>query len=463
MSTDTSRTNFYTQGPLVPTLLKTALPIILVMSMNGLLTVADALFLGRFVGSDALSAVTLMFPAYMILVATATLITSGMSSILARDLGAGRYTDAQRVFTGAHGLSLGIGLLTVAVFSVAGYPLILLAAEGSEAIAHMAYIYMAITAWTSPLLFVLSIQSDALRSEGFVMQMAGVSLFVSLLNIALNFVFVVVLNHGVAGTAAGTALAQLLSLLVIVGFRLRADSHLKPAVLLRTSWVSCWRPIFALGAPQSLNFAGIAIGSAATFAALQLIGSSGYETTVAAFGLLTRIMTFVFLPLLGLIHALQAMIGNNYGARAFERTDATLRLGLLTALFYSLAVQVILSLFARPIGFLFVDDPAIGSELVRILPINIALMFAAGPLFVIGGYFQALGDAKRAALISLIKPYFFFLPLLFLLPFYFGEVGIWLAGPAAEGLLLLLVAAILHSTARKSDARWGLFLANHPR
>ena len=91
MSNDTSRTNFYTQGPLVPTLLKTALPIIVVMSMNGLLTVADALFLGRFVGPDALSAVTLMFPAYMILVATATLISSGMSSILARHLGAGRY------------------------------------------------------------------------------------------------------------------------------------------------------------------------------------------------------------------------------------------------------------------------------------------------------------------------------------------------------------------------------------
>ena len=191
----------------------------------------------------------------------------------------------------------------------------------------MAFTYMAITAWTSPLLFVLSVQSDSLRSEGYVMQMAGVSLFVSLVNILLNFVFVVMLHFGVAGTAAGTALAQLLSLLVIIGFRLRADSHLKPDVLFRNSWTSCWRSIFALGAPQSLNFAGIAIGSAATFAALQLVGSNGYETTVAAFGLLTRIMTFVFLPLLGLIHALQAMIGNNYGAGAFERANATLRLG----------------------------------------------------------------------------------------------------------------------------------------
>lgn len=463
MSTDTSRTNFYTQGPLVPTLLKTALPIILVMSMNGFLTVADALFLGRFVGPDALSAVTLMFPAYMILVATATLISSGMSSILARDLGGERFADAQRVFTGAHGLSLGIGIVTVAVFSVAGYPLILAAAEGSAAIASMAFTYMAITAWTSPLLFVLSVQSDSLRSEGYVMQMAGVSLFVSLVNICLNFVLVVILDFGVAGTAAGTALAQLLSLLVIIGFRLRADSHLKPIVLFRHSWMSCWPRIFALGAPQSLNFAGIAIGSAATFAALQLVGSSGYETTVAAFGLLTRVMTFVFLPLLGLIHALQAMIGNNYGAGAFERTNATLRLGLLTAFFYSLAVQLLLSLFARPIGFLFVDDPAIVAELARILPINIALMFAAGPLFVIGGYFQALGDAKRAALISLIKPYFFFLPLLLVLSYTFGEVGIWLAGPVSEGLLLLLVAVMLTSAARHSNTRWGLFLADHPK
>ena len=138
-------------------------------------------------------------------------------------------TEAQRVFAGAHGLSVGVGLLTVAAFSVAGYPLIVIAAEGSEdALPDMAYTYMAITVCTSPLLFVLSIQSDALRCEGFVMQMAGVSLFVSLLNIALNFVFVVVMHYGVAGTAAGTALAQLLSLLVITGFRLRADSHLKP-------------------------------------------------------------------------------------------------------------------------------------------------------------------------------------------------------------------------------------------
>ena len=118
MPSASSRTNAYTQGPLVPTLLKTALPIILVMSMNGLLTVADAVFLGRFVGPDALSAVTLMFPAYMLLVATATLVSNGMNSILARRLGAGDLEGARSVFVGAHGLSLCAGAISIVLFSV---------------------------------------------------------------------------------------------------------------------------------------------------------------------------------------------------------------------------------------------------------------------------------------------------------------------------------------------------------
>ncbi|WP_298984939.1 MATE family efflux transporter [uncultured Roseibium sp.] len=460
MSTDMSQTNAFTQGPLVPTLLKTALPIVLVMSTNGLLTVADAMFLGHFVGPEALSAVTLMFPAYMLLIAAATLISGGMSSVLARALGGEQIRLAQGVFVGAHGLSLLAGATALLLFTMIGYPLILKAAEGSEPIARMAHIYLAITIWTSPLLFVLSVQSDALRCEGYVIQMAGVSLFVSLSNIAFNFLLVAILDFGVAGTACGTAMAQVLAFVFVIGFRMRTNSILKPQVLRSHSLTAHWVSILKLGAPQSLNFAGIALGSAATFASLQHFGSAGYEATVAAFGLMTRIMTFVFLPLLGLTQALQAMIGNNYGAGKWQRSDNTLRLGLVIAFFYCLSAQVLLTLFARQIGFLFVEDARIVGELDRIMPINIAMMLVTGPFFVIATYFQALGDAGRAAVISLIKPYFFFLPLLFVLPQYFGEIGIWLAGPAAECLLLLLTVAVLWSTARTNSTRWGLFVAS---
>lgn len=79
--------NQFLEAPLGLTYARTALPIIFVMGMNGLLAVADALFLGHYVGPDALAAVTLMFPIYMLIVALATLVSSGMSSLLARHLG----------------------------------------------------------------------------------------------------------------------------------------------------------------------------------------------------------------------------------------------------------------------------------------------------------------------------------------------------------------------------------------
>ncbi len=115
-----TQSNTFLTGPLGPIYAKTALPIIFVMGMNGLLSVADALFLGHYVGPEALAAVTLMFPIYMLIVALSTLVSSGMSSILARELGAGRMGAAEQVFAGAHGLALVVGLGLMALFIVFG-------------------------------------------------------------------------------------------------------------------------------------------------------------------------------------------------------------------------------------------------------------------------------------------------------------------------------------------------------
>ena len=110
--------NTFTSGPLGVIYARTALPIIFVMGMNGLLSVADALFLGWYVGPEALAAVTLMFPIYMGLVAVATLVSSGMSSILARHLGGGRFAEARQVFAGAHGLALAVGAALIVLFAL---------------------------------------------------------------------------------------------------------------------------------------------------------------------------------------------------------------------------------------------------------------------------------------------------------------------------------------------------------
>jgi Na+-driven multidrug efflux pump len=218
-----------------------------------------------------------------------------------------------------------------------------------------------------------------------------------------------------------------------------------------------WRQILALGAPQSLNFIGIALISAAIIAALQMEATNSYDVTVSAYGIITRIMTFVFLPLLGLAHAMQAITGNNYGADLWRRSDESLRLGVSIAAVYCVAVQIALIGFAHPVALLFVNDGKVAGEVARIMPVMLAMFFAAGPLVMIATYFQAIGDAGRAAVLGLAKPYAFATPLIFLLPFAYGEQGIWFAAPAAEILMLCLTAIILMGSARDNKLRWGLF------
>ncbi|MBU3036368.1 MATE family efflux transporter [Tritonibacter mobilis] len=448
-----SPTNHFLTGRLGPTYAKTALPIIFVMGMNGCLTVADALFLGHFVGPEALAAVTLMFPAYMLVVALATLVASGMSSRLARHLGAGDVPAAQEDYAGAHGLALAVAVALMVAFVLWGDAVTQAAAGGDATLAAMGHTYLRITVGCTPLLFVLSVNSDALRNEGRAGLMALMSLVVSLSNIAFNYLLIAKVELGVAGSALGTALAQALALALILGFRLRGNTVLRPAVLWQQSLIAGWGRMLALGAPQSLNFIGIALGSAAIMAALQWVEAPDYAKTLTAYGVITRLLTFTFLPLLGLSHAMQSITGNLYGAGERLRARQSLRLAIWIALIYCAVTQATLSFGAAQIASWFVADPGVIAQVARILPILGGLFVLAGPLMMVAMHFQAIGDAARAALLGLAKPYLFSIPLTFVLAAYFGETGIWLAAPLAEAALLLLTLSVLIDLRRRHGRR----------
>lgn len=450
-------TNTFTDGPLGTIYLKTALPIIFVMGMNGLLSVADALFLGIYVGPEALAAVTLMFPIYMLIVALSTLVSNGMSSLLARYLGAGDLDGARAIFAGAHGLAIALGAVLILLFVFFGQPLTLLAAGGSDSLAQMGLIYLRITVFFSPLLFVLSVNSDALRNEGRVGFMAAMSLLVSIANIGFNYVLIAVLEMGVAGSAYGTAAAQALAFGIIFAFRFFGDTSLRPSTLLLHSARRFGGQILALGAPQSLNFIGLALGSAAIITALQWVGSPGYADTVSAYGIITRVITFAFLPLLGLSFAMQTITGNNYGAALWQRADASLRIALWAALIYCAFVQVVVMSLPSQIASAFVEDAAVIAQVARILPIMTSVFFLMGPLMMVATYFQAIGSMGKAAILGLTKAYAFAIPLTFLLPVWIGEIGIWLAGPLAEVMLLGLTVVVLWGVAQNKQLKWGIF------
>ncbi|MEP0520077.1 MAG: MATE family efflux transporter [Hyphomicrobiales bacterium] len=437
---------------------KTASPIVLIMLVNGLFTLVDAYFLGEFVGADALTAVTLMFPLFMMLIALSTLVSNGFSSIFARLLGANRKVDAGMLFWQATVLSLIICALLIFLFLTSGYNIALQAANDSAELAEMGHTYMIILILWSPLVFVLGINLDALRCEGHLLAMTLITLLSATLNILFDYLFIVQMDWGVSGSAYGTVLAQACSLLAI--FLVRRQGKKTTPVQLRNFrfGYSFWVELLALGAPSSLGYLGVSLSAGVTLYCLQIWSGPNYEATAGAYGIVTRLMTFTFLPLLGISMAFQTIVGNNYGAQNWMRTNNSLKTALGIALVYCTIVQSSFFLARMQIGFIFVDDIAITNEIGRILPLVSLLLFVFGPLMILGTYFQAIGDATRAAILGLPRTFLFAIPLTFLLPFQFGEQGIWYSSIASEILMLCLTMAVLRYRCLRYGYKWGLFL-----
>lgn len=430
--------NSFLVDPIGVCYLKTAIPIIFVMLMNGLMNMVDAYFLGHFVGPDALAAVTLVFPINIIIGALATLVTSGMASLLARELGAGNDQGAMAVFASAHILSFLMSLALIILFFIFGETLMTVAAGQSKEIAELGMRYITISVFFAPLLYILVVNSEALRCEDRTIQMAMIGAIVTIANIAANYILVGIYDFGVSGSAYSTTIAHIVALSSILFLRKRKMTKLSVVVFHRQNYTVFWARIVALGVHQSLGLIGMSLSTAATITAIQMFHLVNSDTVLSAYGLVTRIMFFAFLSVLGLSQAMQSITGNNYGAGHGQRTDESLRCALWSAGIYCAAVQFILMAFPARIGGIFIDELAVIAEISQILPIISLGFVLSGPLILIAMHFQAIGDAKSANILGLAKPFCFLIPLTFILPFFVGQNGIWLAAPAAEICLLAL-------------------------
>lgn len=412
--TDLSRGNAFLTGWLPGVFIRTAAPIVAITTVNGLFAVVDAYFLGAYVGPDALSAVSLIFPGLMLMISLQSLVSNGMASILARRLGAGKREEARRVFADAHTLALAVTLILNMVYWTLGRQVIDAGAAGNAAVADGATQFMGAMVAFAPVSFFLSLHLDGLRCEGKIGFMTLVTLSASLLNILANWLFMAEMHWGVLGSAAGSIASQFVCLAAVLAYRWRRPAALRPSGGLA---LAEWR------------------------------------------GIITRIMTFTYLPLLGLSIALQTIAGNNHGAGLGLRVGRSLQIAMGAALVYCTLVEITVELLAGRLGAVFVADPVIIAEVRRILPWTIGAYFLFGQMLILSSYFQSIGDAPRAAIFGLSRPYLFALPLTFLLPFVFGEQGIWMVPVFAEAGMFILAFLVLSRNAKRRGWRYGLLPA----
>jgi putative MATE family efflux protein len=416
-----------------------ATPIAVGMMVHGLYNVVDAIFVTRAIGVNAMGGISIVFPIQMFIFALATLVGSGMASIVARQLGAKQDSAANKTIDIAFRFGLAMALaITLGIYLNIDSLLELLGV--SEALWPYASAYLVpLVLMSFPIVLISSVPGDLLRAEGKAMLMMASMVSSAVLNIALDAVFIFLLDMGVAGVAYATIISQLFALVLMLYFILGGKTQLKLRPFAYTMDWSIVKGICLLGVPILISHAGVSVFIALTNFSVTQFPEVDSDLYVSSYGLIGRLMIFFILPAIAMTIAFQTIAGYNYGAKHYDRVLAMVKLGVISSLCYGLGVSTIMLLVPELIIGIFTQNTALLTTTAGIAFWSFLLFPLSNAHSVISSLFQALGKARHAIFLSSLRIYLVLIPALLILPKVYGINGIWYSFPIADMVAFLVV------------------------
>ena len=416
-----------------------AAPIAVGMMVHGLYNVVDAIFVTRAIGVNAMGGISIVFPIQMFIFALATLVGSGMASIVARQLGAKQDDKANATIDMAFRLGLTMAIvITLGIYLNIDSLLYFLGV--SDALWPYAYDYLVpLVLLSFPIVLVSSIPGDLLRAEGKAMLMMIGMVSSAVLNIILDAVFIFVLDMGVEGVAYATILSQIFATGVMLYFILGGKTQLKlHPFAYQMDW-SIVKDITILGVPILISHAGVSVFIGLTNYTVTQFSDVDSDLYVSAYGLIGRLMIFFILPAIAMTISFQTIAGYNYGAKHYDRVLATIKVGITASLCYGLGVSALMLLIPHQIVGIFTQDQALLATTAGIAFWSFLLFPLANAHSVISSLFQALGKARHAIFLSSLRIYLILIPALLVLPKIYGIDGIWYSFPLADAIAFSVV------------------------
>ena len=416
-----------------------SIPAMVGMGVMATYNLVDAIFIGRGVGTLGIAGLAICFPVQMIILATGQLIGMGSASIISRAIGAGDDVRAHRAF----GNALTLTFLLAATLTTGGFVFLddLLRIFGAtKEILPYARDYLSVILWGTAFRTYAMSQNNIIRSEGRAKIAMTVMLIGAGVNIVLDPIFIFGLDMGMRGAALATVLAQACTTTFIVTYFVSGRSSL--SMRLRDLWLSpaIVRETLAVGAS---SFGRMVAGSVMVVTLNRTLGHYGGNTAIATYGIVNRLLHFVFMPVMGFAQALQPVAGYNYGARQFDRAKRALRISGVRGTVFAVGAFGVLMVFARPLIQLFTRDLELIELSVPALR-TIALAFPVVGIQMMGAtMFVALGRAGPALFLTLSRQIIFLIPLVLVLPLMMGLNGAFVAFPIADVLATAVTVIML--------------------
>ncbi len=408
--------------------------------VNALYNIVDRIFIGQGVGAEALSGISVIFPVMLIMMGFGMLIGIGTGVYVSINMGRKNMERAEQTLGTGFALMVLVSFLIMIVTYWLKEP-ILRSFGSTEETFQYANDYLNIILAGTPFMVIGFSLNNVIRSEGNA-RIAMMSMIISAgTNIILDPIFIFWLDMGVKGAAYATVISMfVLMVWVLIHFRgSRSIIKLKNKNV-RVNW-GILVEIVAIGmAPFTMQIANSFVQGLLN---KKLIVFGG-DLAVGAMGIVNSVVSLVIMAIVAINMASQPIIGFNYGAKSVSRVKEALRLSLIAATIIAVASFTFIEAIPGVIVRLFnTDSPELYSISVHGLRLVILALPLVGFQVVASHFFQAIGKAKIAMFATLFRQVIGLIPLLFILPEFWGITGIWLAYPFADSMSALAVTFFL--------------------
>ncbi|MCB4798411.1 MATE family efflux transporter [Neotamlana laminarinivorans] len=415
---------------------------ILVMSLNILV---DTIFVGHWIGSIAIAAINVVLPVSFFIAALGMSIGIGGSSIISRALGANNKEKALLTFGNQITLTL-ILTITLVTLGLVFIDNIIPAFGGKGDIFAPAKVYYRIVLYGVPILALSMMGNNVSRAEGKPKFAMYAMMLPSVSNLVLDYVFINLLGWGMQGAAWATTLSYGFSFSFLLWFFLSKHSELKINFTHFTLNFGIVKEIASLG---FVTLSRQAVVSITYLLMNNILFNLGGTNSVTAYAIVGRMLMFAMFPVLGVTQGFLPIAGFNYGAKNYIRVKHSINIAIKYASVLATIIFIVLMAFPEYITKMFTTD----IEVIKQTPNAMRWVFAATPIIAVqligAAYFQAIGKAKPALLLTLTRQGFFFIPLIFILPKFYGEFGVWVSFPIADVLSTLVTAYFLNQEIRR--------------
>ena len=415
-----------------------SLPAVVGMLVMALYNVVDRVFIGQWVGPDAIAGLAVTFPIMNLTTAVGVLVGVGASAKTSIMLGAGRADQANIILGNTVVLTFVNAAIYIALFAVYIDPLLMLFGA-SEATMPYARDYMLVLLPGCLMTNLAYGLNNLMRASGYPQRAMVTMLLGAVVNVALDPLFIYVFDWGIRGAALATDIAMFVSAVFVGVHFMRRDVTVRfTGGIWRLHW-SLIGGIVAIGAaPAIVNAASCIINALVNNSLLRY----GGDRDIAAAGIMVTFTSLLVTIVLGICQGMQPVVGYNYGAGLLHRLRRTYMLAVAAATVVTACGALFGLTFPREVGMAFGSDTALLDATERALRLCLVAFPVVGYQIISTALFQSIGQATKSIIVGLLRQVVFLIPLLIFLPRDMGIDGVWVSFPISD-LVATVVTTVL--------------------